>query len=113
MEKKEIKSYKYFAYATHPDRKFSNTVIQLFGEDGFIGIAYFSSSDEWLSPAKKFPSGTYYIPYRYESLPVIIDMLRNEKPVYVIYMGEHNSRISTTLEPIGEHEGMMEALDAA
>jgi hypothetical protein len=36
----------------------------------------------------------------------VVDMLRNEDPVYIFYMDDNkaNCRISTTLEPVGEGE---------
>jgi len=37
-------------------------------------------------------------------MPIILDMLRNEKPIYLIYDGGLNSRISTIEEAVGEGE---------
>jgi len=37
-------------------------------------------------------------------MPVVLDMLRNEQPVYLIYDGDQNTRISTTEGPVGEGE---------
>jgi hypothetical protein len=41
--------------------------------------------------------------YTVREFPTVIDMLRNEKPVYLIYDGQV-SRVSTSLEPVGEGE---------
>jgi hypothetical protein len=99
----EIKRYQYYTFSSR-DSSIANTVILLFGSGGYVGGAYFSTSDEPLKPAEQFPSGIYGLYYHYRDLPVIVDMLRNEKPVYLIYNGPDNTRISTTAEPVGEGE---------
>jgi hypothetical protein len=44
--------------------------------------------------------------YRTELLSAVLDVLRNEKPVYFRYTQRTNDfRITTTHEPIGEDEG--------
>jgi hypothetical protein len=47
-----------------------------------------------------------FLHYRYEDMPAIIDMLRNEAPISLIYVpeGTNNTRISTSPEPVGEGE---------
>jgi len=99
----EIKRYKYYTFASR-DSSIAQTVILLYGESGYLGAAYFSTEDEPLRPAEKFSNGSYGLYYDYQELQIIIDMLRNEKPVYLVYNGELNSRLSTTEEPAGEGE---------
>jgi hypothetical protein len=99
----EIKQYKYYTFSSR-DSSIANTVILLYGDSGYLGGVFFSNSDEPLKPAEQFPSGVYGLYYAYEDLPVIVDMLRNEKPVYLIYSGADNSRLSTLSEPVGEGE---------
>lgn len=99
----EITHYKYYTFSSR-DSSISNTVVLFYGAGGYLGGAFFSNSDEPLKPAEKFPSGVYGLYYRYSDLPGIIDMLRNEKPVYVVYNGANNTRFSTTSEPVGEGE---------
>ncbi|OQX74084.1 MAG: hypothetical protein B6D64_13205 [Bacteroidetes bacterium 4484_276] len=50
--------------------------------------------------------GLCYIYYNQKDLPAIIDMMRNESPVYIIYMGgkTSNCQITTMPESIGEGE---------
>ncbi len=99
----EIKKYEYYTFSSR-DNSLANSVILLYGDGGYIGGAFFSNSPDPLKPAEKFPSGVYGLYYHYADLPVIIDMLRNEKPVYLIYSDGNNSRISTSQEPVGEGE---------
>jgi hypothetical protein len=99
----EIEDYKYYTFSSR-DSSSSNSVIMLYGAGNYLGAAFFSTEDAPLQTAKKYPSGVYGLFYKNADLPVIIDMLRNEKPVYLIYNGDINSRISTTSEPVGEGE---------
>lgn len=99
----EIKQYQYYTFSSR-DSSIANSVILLYGDAGYLGGAFFSTSDEPLKPAEQFPSGVYGLYYHYRDLPGIIDMLRNEKPVFLIFNGEQNTRISTTAEPVGEGE---------
>ena len=77
----------------------------LYSSSGYVGAAYFAAGDDPLRMAEKTP-GAILLYYRYEELPVIVDMLRNESPVYLLYYDTApiNSGISTTMEPIGEAE---------
>ncbi|HSJ55320.1 MAG TPA: hypothetical protein VLC52_16380 [Anaerolineae bacterium] len=99
----EIKRYAYYNFSSR-DTSIAQTVILLYGESGYVGAAYFSTEDEPLRPAEKFEGGIYGLYYDYQELQIIIDMLRNEKPIYLIYNGAQNTRLSTTEEPAGEGE---------
>lgn len=99
----EVKRYKYHNFSSR-DSSIAQSVVLLYGDSGYLGAAYFSTEDEPLKPAEKFPNGTYGLYYDYQELQIIIDMLRNESPVYLIYNGALNSRLSTTEEPVGEGE---------
>ncbi len=99
----EIKRYEYYIFSSRAPSP-AHSVILLYGDQGYIGGAFFSNSDEPLKPAEKFPSGVYGLYYRQADLPIIVDLLRNEKPVFLIFGGGNNSRISTSQEPVGEGE---------
>jgi hypothetical protein len=99
----EIKEYKYYVFSSR-DSSIAKAVVLLYGDSGYLGGAFFGNAGESLKPAEKFPSGVYGLYYAYEDLPAITDMLRNEKPVYLIYSGADNSRLSTIAEPVGEGE---------
>ncbi|KJR99206.1 MAG: hypothetical protein VR65_17535 [Desulfobulbaceae bacterium BRH_c16a] len=66
---------------------------------------YFYGGTQALLAASK-SGNKYYVYYRYSDLTNIIDMLRNEKPIFLHYVpeGANNTRISTTSEPVGEGE---------
>jgi hypothetical protein len=101
----EIKKYSYYVYSSRENCD-PITVVQLYWDaDKYLGAAFFS--DNFATPLKsatKYPSGQFGLYHRVRELPTIIDMLRNEKPVFLIYDGTTNTKISTTTEPIGEGE---------
>jgi hypothetical protein len=46
--------------------------------------------------------------YHLEDLPMVLDLLRNEKPMYYMFNGTgpgNENGIKTTPEPVGEEEG--------
>ena len=100
----EITGYKYYVFSSRDDG--AKAVIILSGDNGVIGYVHFSGGDRALLEARRFDNGRYLLHYRYSELDDIVDMLRNEKPIYLIYQpeGTNNSRISTTSEPVGEGE---------
>lgn len=100
----EIKRYTYYLFSSR-NGSISNGVILFYGATKYLGGAFFGNDpDKPLDPAVKYPSGVYGLYYRMGDMPVILDMLRNEKPVFLIYDGDQNSRISTTEEAVGEGE---------
>lgn len=53
-------------------------------------------------------SGTrqFYLSFRYEELPVVVDLLRNEKPVNFWFRDDSfHGGLMTSTEPVGEAEG--------
>lgn len=75
--------------------------------DGLIGAAYFHRDARTL-PVADNRKATGYISCHYlaEDYPKILDLLRNEKPVYVefeIQLGNMGN-IRTSAEPVGEGE---------
>jgi hypothetical protein len=101
----EIKKYTYYVYSSRENND-PIAVLLLYGEsDKYLGGAFFSDNlNTPIKPATKSPSGLFSLFYRMRDLPIIIDMLRNEKPIYLTYDGNINTKISTTSEPIGEGE---------
>ena len=103
-ESHKIVRYRYYAFSTREDHRAVASLL-LYGDTGYLGGASFYRSDgPPLEPAVKYPSGVYGLNYRLDDLPILIDMLRNEEPVYLIYDGALNSRISTSLEMVGEED---------
>ena len=110
MPSEEIKKYDVAYYAggkmanSYPYR----AIIGLRRDDGsLIGAAYFHRNPEAMPDAdSESPSGYVYCHYRSEDFPQVLDLLRNEQPVYVRYVGGiwNIASIQTSLEPIGEGE---------
>lgn len=100
----EIKRYDYYVFSSRETDEYL-AVIRFYGSTAYIGGAAFSSDPSTpLKPATKSASGIVGVYYRMSEFPVITDMLRNEGPVYLIFDGERNSRVSTNPEPVGEGE---------
>ena len=60
-----------------------------------------------LQDATQVAPNYYSFYYHHSQLDHLIDMLRNEKPIFVFFNDDNgwpNSRISTTEEPVGEGE---------
>ncbi|WP_282081090.1 hypothetical protein [Aquimarina algiphila] len=71
-----------------------------------IGAAYFHRDASTLPNTDSISgSGYIYVHYSESDLERIVDLLRNEEPVYVRYVpGWEMASINTSLEPIGEEE---------
>lgn len=100
----EIKKYLYYLFSSRED---ATPVLFLYGaNNAHIGYVYFRSDSQALPEARQYASGKYALYYRRSVLPELIDMLRNEKPIYLHWVpeGTNNTRISTAPEPVGEEE---------
>ncbi len=93
--------------------KFANgypfrAIIGLRREDGsLIGGAYFHKDQGKMPDTdEQTSSGYIWCHYHWEDFPHILDMLRNENPVYVRFVaGSWNlASITTMMEPVGEGE---------
>ena len=96
----EITSYDYGAHSSQGTGG-STWFIRLWSASGFLGSALFMK-DATLLGAGKYVGG-YVLYYDNGDLPWVVDMLRNEKPVYLSY-DRGNAWLKTTQEPIGEGE---------
>ncbi len=100
----EIKTYQYYEFASrHTGLK---SVAQCHCQTGQIAYLHFIDGDHNLSESKKMGNNNYILYYPYADMAAIIDMLRNEKPIYLIYVpeGTNNCRLSTGSEAVGEGE---------
>ena len=84
------------------------TNLILKGVDGETCSVWFEEDDTANLPKAYEVAPNYYaFYYHHRQLSHLIDMLRNEKPIFVFFNndnGSNNSRISTTDEPVGEGE---------
>ena len=100
----EIKKYLYYFFSSRED---ASPVLFLYNANGVLtAYVYFRGDSEPLPTAQEYSSGRYALYYRRSVLPELIDMLRNEKPIYLHWVpeGENNTRLSTTAELVGEEE---------
>ncbi len=99
----EITNYQYYQFSTRESS--TKAVATCSAADGKRVYLYFNDGPNALSEASK-SGNNYFLYYRYADMANIIDMLRNEKPIYLIFVpeGTNNTRISTMNEPVGEGE---------
>jgi len=106
----EIKKYDaaYYAGAKNAARYPYRAIIGLRDEsDGLIGAAYFHRDSTTLPVADSWKSSGYIsCHYLAEDYPQVLDLLRNEKPVYLEFESHHGNiaNIRTSAEPVGEGE---------
>ncbi len=105
LEIKEIKSYSYLNYASRNGINDTKATIMVNAEAEFLGYLNFVTDGGQLPKSVK-QNGLYYLYFHFKDIPVILDMLRNEKPIYLIFADDNknNCRISTSVEPVGEGE---------
>lgn len=100
----EIKKYCYYLFSSRED---ATPIIKLYdvNNKNFANV-WFEGGSQPLPDAKQLDNGKYILYYRRSALSDMVDMLRNEKPVYLIWQpkGTQNTRISTSSEPVGEGE---------
>jgi len=101
----EVTTYQYYNWSS---RSTGKTNLILKGAGGETCSVWFEEDDTASLPEANEAAPNYYaFYYHHRQLPHLIDMLRNEKPIYVFFNndnGFNNSRISTTDEPVGEGE---------
>ncbi len=64
----------------------------------------FFVSDAGTLPPARAVDGKYVLYYRRSRLSDVVDLLRNEGPIYLIWDGAANTTLSTEYEPVGEGE---------
>ncbi len=100
----EIRKYLYYLFSSRED---ATPIMFLYdSNNAHIGYVYFRDDTQPLPAAQQFANGRYGLYYRRSVLPELVDMMRNEAPVYLHWVpeGTNNTRISTTAELVGEEE---------
>jgi hypothetical protein len=101
----EVTTYEYYQWSSR-NRVKAN--VNLKGTGGERCFVWFEQDETaLLPPAREIAPDTYEFWYHHSQLASLIDMLRNEKPIFCFFNDEggfNNSRISTTDEPVGEGE---------
>lgn len=100
----EIKNYQYHIFSSRPSG-IKGVVSCKTSNDKTVNI-HFSAEDQGILEAKVLDNGNFILYYSYSEMPAVIDMLRNEKPVYLVYVpeGKNNTRLASGQEVIGEGE---------
>lgn len=100
----EIKSYQYFTFSSRNSG--TKGVIKCKADGDREVNIHFLEGVASLPPAKKESDYQYMLYYPYSDMVNIVDMLRNESPVHLVYVpeGNNNVRLSTDKELVGEGE---------
>jgi hypothetical protein len=106
----EIKKYDvaYYGGGKNTNGYPYRAIIGLRRDDGsLIGGAYFHRDSATMPNADdQTSSGYIWCHYCWEDFPQVLDLLRNEQPVFVRYVGGgwKIASITTSIEPVGEGE---------
>lgn len=101
MRTVEITKYTYHLFSSRTE-----DAVMLFLYDDkhdVAGQVLFVGDDEPLPPAAE-AAGRVALYFRHSQLPAVVDMLRNEGPVYLRWAGPLNTSLSTEYEPVGDGE---------
>jgi hypothetical protein len=100
----EIKNYQYYYFSSRDSGYKAVAICKgLAGQTVYVN---FMDGTGTLPEARKLDNNQFSLYYLFSDMPNIIDMLRNEKPIHLIYVpeGQNNTRLSTEPEPVGEGE---------
>ncbi|WP_103068188.1 hypothetical protein [Aquimarina sediminis] len=100
----QVESYSYYNWSSRNNGK-SNLILK--GATGQVCSVWFKEGPNAVLPAATNTGSYYSFYYHHDQLQHLIDMLRNENPIYVYFNNDNNfnnSRISTGNEPVGEGE---------
>jgi len=79
--------------------------IYLYEGANYRGYAYFFPDGTPLAaPVFDSANGRVFIHLNLTEFAAVLDLLRNEKPVYVYYLSPTNAALRTGMEPVGEEE---------
>jgi hypothetical protein len=81
--------------------------IFLYQGPDYRGYAYFYPDGTPLAPAVIDSTNSLIaLHYNLSQMPAVLDVLREEEPVYLYEFGTENAGLMTGLEPTGEEEGL-------
>jgi hypothetical protein len=100
-----LTTYQYYDWSSRTTGK-SNLILNGSGGET-CSVRFVEDEAADLPPAEVVGVNYYVFYYHHSQLDHLIDMLRNEAPIFVFFNdnnGFPNSRIATTNEPVGEGE---------
>jgi len=102
-EAHKLRGYQYDLYASR--ERGMRAEMRLYAEGaGLIGRIRFLAQQDPLPASEKEINGSLLLYYAYEDLPRVLDILRNEKPVFLVWEEGLRAHLSTGPEPVGEGE---------
>lgn len=106
-ENHRIEKYQYDVRADAVDGKVRDvSLLYLYGGDRtLLAVIAFIAGSETLQKPYESPNGHVSVQMHADRHPMVIDMLRNEKPVYFSWSPDREAiRLTTREEPVGEQE---------
>ena len=98
-----LSGYQYQIFASRDTD--ARAEMRLYAEGGGIaGYAHFRSAAKALPGSERAPDGHVHLYFDHSDLFNVVDMLRNEAPVYLVWEDAFSTRLSTSPEPVGEGE---------
>lgn len=101
----EVATYNYYLWSSRERGKVNLNLNGTGGET--CAVWFLEDPGATLPEAEQIAPNYYAFHYHLHQLPVLVDLLRNEQPVFVYFNDDNgwpNSRISTADEPVGEGE---------
>jgi hypothetical protein len=106
MKSIAIERYSYYLFSSRSD---DDAVIYLYDAHSTVVAEVFFLDDENPLPnASRTHGGRYLLYYHRPALPGLIDMLRNERPIYLTWVDSDNVALSTGFEMVGANESDLE-----
>ncbi len=101
MRTVQITKYTYHLFSSRTE----DAVVLLLYDDkhDVAGEVFFVGDDEPLPPAAE-AAGRVALYFRRSQLPAVVDLLRNEGPIYLRWAGPLNTSLCTEYEPVGDGE---------
>ena len=78
--------------------------IQLFHGEALRARAYFHGAEPPLPSRRVSKQGEILLHFRADYLPVLLELLRTERPIYLHYVSPGDAYLATGPEPVGEDE---------
>ena len=81
--------------------------IFLYQGPDFRGYAYFYPDGTALTPSETDPTEPFIaLHYNLSQMPAVLEVLREEQPIYLFEFGTENAGLMSGREPTGEEEGL-------
>ena len=100
----ELTEYVIDSYTVYVLNGTHRTYIQLFERDDFRGTISFYPKDSSLVDAKLDSNGRIHLNMHVNRFHPVLDIIRNEKPLYIYYKSSENAGLRTGRETIGEDQ---------